>query len=422
MRREQKIDWVTLGLYFLIIMLGWLNLFFTPTDSDAGFFSLKHDHTKQLLFIAAALFIGWGIMLVDTKFLEVISYVFYGFSIVVLVAVIFVARIKGGAASWFEIGSFKIQPTELAKLSTCLALARYMSRYNFSLKRRSDLAIAIGIVALPALLVLAQNDPGSFLTFACFTMVFYREGFNPLVILAVVFTGLVAVAAILMLKVNYASVILISVLGVSALLSWWYIFRRRFLGAHLGALVFFSLVVVSIGTLVKPHHTRRIRVLVASKEELKADTVMYRKEYFNLRTSLVAIGSGGLAGKGFGNATHTKGNHVPEENTDYIFCVWSEEHGFTGNEFLFILYFLLLYRIHQMAENAKTDYARVFGYGVFSFFFFHIMINVGMTIGLLPAVGIPLPFFSYGGSSMLSFSMMIFILINHYSYRVNILR
>jgi rod shape determining protein RodA len=421
MKREQKIDWVTLGLLFLITGFGWLNLFFTPTESELGFFSFKHDHTKQLLFIGISLLLGWGIMLVDTKFIEVTAYAVYGISLVILLVVLFQTRING-AASWFDLGGFKFQPTELAKLTTALALARFMSRYNFSLKRRSDVLIAVGLVALPALMVLLQNDPGSFLTFACFSLVFYREGVNPLIILAAIFVGVVGMASILMLKVPGAYFILSAILAVLAGLSFWFIFSRRFLIQHLAVLASFIVVVVSIQTLVKPHHTRRIRVLVASRAELKQDSIMRNKEYFNLRTSLVAIGAGGLAGKGFGEATHTKGNHVPAENTDYIFCVWSEEHGFLGDVALMILLFMLLWRIQLMAENSKSNFARVFGYGVFSFFFFHIMINIGMTIGLLPAVGIPLPFFSYGGSSMISYSLMVFVMINHYSYRVNILR
>ena len=449
--RESKIDWITIGLYFIIVLLGWLNLYSTSKDEATSLLNFSTYHGKEAFFILASFVLGILIMFLDTKFLEFLSYFFYGFCILLLLAVLLVVSVNG-ASSWFEIGGVKIQPTELAKVATLMALAKFMSRFNFSLKNRNDLLIAVGIVALPIVLVLAQNDAGSALVFMGLVIVFYREGLHPLVLIGGIL--LVAVAAIsLLFSTTHALPFYIAPFVVIIIAySFVSIFRWRFLMFHLAALVFLIAIPFGVTKVVKPYQSARFRVLVAPdpkitnpEEELAKQEAFakmtpeqkrkrveekkieddgkreLKKVHYNYLHSLVAVGSGGVLGKGFGNSTHTRGDFVPEEHTDYIHCVWSEEHGFVGSSILLILFFSLVARIFYVAENSKSDYARVYGYGVGAILMIHVIVNIGMSIGVVPTIGIPLPFFSYGGSSMLSFSMMIFILINNYSYRTNVL-
>ncbi len=449
--RESKIDWITIGLYLLVVLVGWLNLYSTSKEEATTIINFSSFHGKEAVFILASLGLGTLIMFLDTKFLEFLSYIFYGLCIFLLLAVLAVASVNG-ANSWFEIGGVKIQPTEFAKVATLMALAKYMSRFNFSLNNRNDLLWAVGIVALPILLVLAQNDAGSALVFMGLIIVFYREGLHPLVLVGGLL--LVAVTAVSLLFSTTANLpyyilpfVILALVG-----SFIGIFRYRFLALHLVTLVFLIAIPFGVTKVVKPYQSARFRVLVApdpkavDPEEEKARKEAFarmtpeqkaerieelkvinegkrelKKVRYNYIHSLVAVGSGGVWGKGFGNSTHTRGDFVPEEHTDYIHCVFSEEHGFVGSTLLLILFFAFIARIYYISENAKSDYARVYGYGVGAILMVHVIVNIGMSIGVVPTIGIPLPFFSYGGSSMLSFSIMVFILINNYSYRTNVL-
>ena len=254
---------------------------------------------------------------------------------------------------------------------------------------------------------------------------FFREGLHPLVVLGLFIEALIGVIAIIFDHIPFYWLLEIGVFILLIGLSFVLVFRRKFIVPHIIALL---ILFCSIGgaklvlelELLKPHHVARILVLTSGEEKIKKDSNL-RAVNYHLQQTKVAIGSGGISGKGYRNATHSGGDFVPEEHTDYIFCVWAEEHGFVGSTALIIFYFLFLLRILYLAENSKTKSARIFGYGVVSILFFHLMINLAMTIGLFPTIGIPLPFMSYGGSSMISFSTMIFIIINHYHYRSNIL-
>jgi rod shape determining protein RodA len=420
MVRESKIDWITIGLYLAMVIVGWLNLYSTSSEDDASFINFTTFHGKQAVFLLFSMGFGALVLFLDTKFLEFTSYILYGIVLGLLVAVIFISKVTSGANSWFEIGGFKIQPTEFAKVTTVMALAKFMSRYNFSLKNRSDVLITLGIIGVPMILVLAQNDAGSALVFASLILVLYREGLHPLVVVGLIVLVLVGVISLLFSTTKYLPIYLAIPILLLLAGSYVYLFGQRFLALHILVAVFLLAIPFSVTKIVKPYQSARFRVLVASDAEIKQDSAL-KAVYYNYMHSLVAVGSGGLWGKGYGNSTHTRGDFVPEEHTDYIHCVYSEEHGFVGSTLLLIVYFLMGARVLYIAENSKTAYARVLGYGVAVILMIHILVNVGMSIGVVPTIGIPLPFFSYGGSAVISFSMMFFILMNHYSYRMNIL-
>lgn len=422
MVRESKIDWLTILLYLLIVFFGWANLYSISWEDNASLVNFDTPHGKQAFFILVSIGIGALILFLDTKFLEFTSYFVYGASVLTLMAVLFVSAVSG-ASSWFEIGGFKIQPTEFAKITTLMALAKYMSRFNFSFDRLSDFAMVAGAVLMPVALVLLQNDAGSALVFFSLIFVLYREGLHPIFLIGIFLLGVVGVVSIMLSTTpGAAGFIIAAILLLTAAGAVFLAMRERvrliWFVVAIGA--FLCVIPLTIDMFVKPYQSARMRVLVSSEDAIKEEASL-EAVYYNLRESLVAIGSGGITGKGYGNGTHTRGDFVPEEHTDFIFCVIGEEHGFLGTATVLILYLLLLARIIYIAENSKSRYARVYGYGAASILFMHIFVNVGMTIGLLPTVGIPLPFYSYGGSSTIAFTILVFISINHYSYRSNIL-
>jgi rod shape determining protein RodA len=420
MVRDSKIDWITLGLLLLIMVMGWLNLYSISSTDNPSFLNFNTYHGKEAVFLLAALALGGLILFMDTKFVEFVSYFAYGFSILALVGLFLFSKVTNGAASWFEIGGVKIQPTEFAKVATLMALAKFMSRYNFSLKNRNDVLTMVGIVFLPMALVLLQNDAGSALVFVGLVLVFFREGMHPLIMIGGLLLTAVGAVSLLFSTSKYLPLYIAVPLLLLFAFSWYYLFRRRFIVIHLLLWAFLVMIPFTATKVLKPYQSARFRVLVASEAEMKSDKELGKVSY-NYIQSLVAVGSGKIWGKGFGGSTHTRGDFVPEEQTDYIHCVFSEEHGFVGSFVLITLFFLLVVRVAYLAENSKTAYARVFGYGVATILMIHITVNLGMSIGVVPTIGIPLPFFSYGGSSAISFTTMMFILMNHYSYRTNIL-
>ena len=422
MVRESKIDGITLGLLLLILFLGWLNLYSVSAVDDPSIINFTTHHGKQAVFILFSLGLGALILFLDTKFVEITSYFVFGGAMVLLAAVLFVSKVSG-ASSWFQIGGIKIQPTEFAKVAVLMALAKYMSRFNFSFDRTQDFLSVGAAVVIPMILVLAQNDAGSAIVFSGIIFMLYREGLHPfflVLLFLVVINGAISIIFSTTPLVN-GYIVLFHVLAVAAAAVFLALRNQiQSIFVVLGVGVLMVCITLGVNYLVKPYQSARIRVLVASQEEIQEEESL-KKVNYNLEESLVAIGSGGLAGKGYQQGTHTRGAFVPEEHTDFIFCVIGEEHGFIGTATVLLLFLLLLARIVYVAENSKSRYARVYGYGVASIIFMHVLVNVGMTIGLLPTIGIPLPFFSKGGSSMISFTLMIFVLMNLYSYRTNIL-
>ena len=298
-----------------------------------------------------------------------------------------------------------------------MALARYMSTLNFSMHNARQLLIAVGIVLLPAIIVILKNDTGSALVFGSFLIVFYREGLNPLIPLVLILLVIIAILTLWLESSLYVSYGLIVLAAISLAISFNRKHWGRILLMHLVAVVLLSGYSFSMNAIVEklaPHQQVRIKVLFNPNLDPQGAG-------YNVIHSKIAIGSGGVTGKGFLDGHYTKYRFVPKQETDFIYCTIGEEQGWLGTSFVVCLFFLLIWRIKYLAENSKTRYARIYGYSILSILFFHVFVNIGMTIGLVPVIGIPLPFFSYGGSSFLSFSVLIFIMVNLYSYRASVL-
>jgi len=356
------------------------------------------------------------IMVLDGNFFSALAYFIYGASMLSLVLVIFFGQKVAGGVSWFNLGLFKLQPSEFAKFATCLMLAKYIVRTDVNLKRFTDLSWAFGIITLPVALIVWQGDSGTAIVFFSLVLVLYRRGMPAWILylgIALIFLSLIA-----LLFENQYLLIAFAILG--ALLSLMNIRKNRQLIPYIiGGAVLFSayvfLVNFAFENVLKPHQQNRINVLLGKVDDLKDAA-------YNVYQSKIAIGSGGFSGKGFLNGTQTKFDFVPELSTDFIFCTVGEEFGFIGSFVLIVLYMVLLYRIVFIAERQRSAFSNVFAYSVASIIFCHFVINLGMTIGLVPVIGIPLPFISYGGSSLLGFSILIFILLKFDTERYNIVR
>ncbi len=411
----KSIDMPIILLYIALVLIGWLNIYAAVFDeSHASIFDLEKNYGKQLLWIATALFIGLMVLLIDSKFFSVFSFGIYGITLLMLVSVLFFGKYVNGSRSWFEIGSFRLQPAEFAKFATALVVAKYLSS-GVKMERFSTKFSVLGLIGLPMGLILLQGDVGSALTYVAFILVLYREGLSGMVLVIGLLIGIAFVLSLLFAK----AAILISIAVITAILL--YNFRRKkkiipviIAGAALVAtmVVGFSYV---FNNVMKQHHRDRINNLVGKEIDIKGAG-------YNVNQSKIAIGSGRLIGKGFLNGTQTKYDFVPEQSTDFIFCTIGEEYGFVGSVVLIGLFLALLLRIVFIAERQRSSLSRIYGYGVASILFLHLFVNIGMTIGLVPVIGIPLPFISYGGSSLWSFTILLFILIKLDANRQNIVK
>jgi rod shape determining protein RodA len=373
-------------------------------------FDLSKNYGKQLLFIGMAALLALMIMTVEYRFFFGFSYLIYGIVNFLLITVLIMGSHTHGAQAWFKIGEFKIQPSEFAKFATALAFAKFLSPFNFKLTDRKNLLTAIAIVSVPALLVLIQNDTGTFLVFICFSLVFYREGLNGL-FLAIGAIVMVLCIAALLVKTTILYIILTSLALLVLLL-----FRRYKKLLWIIVFTWISAVGVVSGTSYALKHLQahqQKRILSLFGLEVDKSGVDYQKD-----NSLMTISSGGLSGKGYLEGSLTKGKYVPEQSTDFIFCTIAEEFGWLGSVFLVGLFIALITRIIYLSERQRSRYNRVYGYCVACIIFFHFLINMGMAIGLLPIIGIPLPFISYGGSATLSFTILLFIFIKIDSHRM----
>ena len=412
----ENIDWLLVVIYLVLILMGWLNIYAAVFNAEhRNIFDLSQSYGKQLIWISTSLLIALGIMIIDGKFYAAFSYPIYAFMMFMLLVVLVVARDVKGAVAWIDIGSFKLQPSEFAKFATNMAVAKYLSTLNIRMEDLRTKIIAGLIVLLPALIILKQNDTGSALVFAAFIFVLYREGLSQNVLIFGFFAAFLFVLA-LMVK---SSILLISI-GSLALIV--YLLMRKTRKNLLVILSIAALACSVVGSvdytysnILQSHQRERIDVLLGKTTDLKGAG-------YNVNQSLIAIGSGGLIGKGYLQGTQTKYDFVPEQSTDFIFCTVGEEWGFLGSTIVLLLFLALLYRIVFIAERQRSQYTRIYAYGAASILFFHIMINIGMAIGLAPVIGIPLPFFSYGGSSLWSFTILLFVLIKLDSYRMYILR
>ncbi len=400
-----QIEFPVLLLYLTLTLIGWLSIYAAVYDEDhSSIFDISQRYGKQLLWIGLALVLGLFVMLTDTRFFNGFAFAIYGITILMLIAVLLFGSTTAGSKSWFEIGGFKLQPAEFAKFSTGLALAAFLNRLDTHLEQTRTLLISIGIIALPSLLTLAQYDTGSALVFGAFVLVLYREGLSawPLI--------LGSIAVVLFILVLYFGPLYV-IIGLAVVLAGSFFFMRRNVQNILRLLAVFavsSLFVISVNfvfdNVLEPHQRTRINVLLGLDEDL-------RGAGYNVHQSKIAIGSGGFLGKGFLQGTQTKFNFVPEQSTDFIFCTVGEEWGFLGTTIVIGLYIMLFLRLIRMAERQRAIFNRVYGYSVIAVMFFHFAINIAMTIGLAPVIGIPLPFVSYGGSSLWAFTLMLFVFL-----------
>ncbi len=414
---SSRIDWLTVGIYAACVIMGWLNIFAAVYDAEAhhSLFDFTLNAGKQLIWIGSSLVLIIIIMVIDFKFFEAFAYVLWGLFLIALVAVIFLARDVNGAKSWFEIGSIRVQPSEFAKFGTALALAKFMGTAGVKFEQMRTKLICGVLLGIPAILILLQNDTGSTMVFAAFVLVLYREGLPAWVLVL----GLVA-AAVLILTLIVDKLILFAVVGSIAAFIIFRLRRKNF--QSIAVVVGGALVVVGMITgvdffihkVLQKHQRDRIMVLLDDQTDKKGVG-------WQVLQSKIAIGSGGLTGKGFLQGTQTKFDYVPEQSTDFIFCTIGEEHGWLGSLLVISLFMGLTCRLIFLAERQKDRFARIYGYSVASIIFFHFFINIGMTVGLLPVIGIPLPFFSYGGSSLWSFTILLFIFIKIDAHRTEVL-
>jgi rod shape determining protein RodA len=412
----QNIDWLTVSIYLILVLFGWVNIYAAVYNEDhKSILDISQSYGRQMIWIASSLLIAIVILVIDGKFYETFAWPIFLFVVVLLIAVLVLGREVSGSKSWFEIGAFRLQPAEFAKFATCLVMARFLSTVNINMREFRTKLIAGFILLIPIALILLQNDTGSALVFGSFIFVLYREGLSQNVLIIGFFAALLFVLALMIEKSTILMVIGgIVVLGILFMRKT----RRNIITMSVIFLAAASLVLsvdYFFHEVLEPHQRQRINVLLGKETDLKGAG-------YNVNQSLIAIGSGGLTGKGFLNGTQTKFDFVPEQSTDFIFCTIGEEWGFVGTFTVMALFTVLLYRIIFIAERQKSQFTRIYAYGVASILFMHLMVNIGMTIGLLPVIGIPLPFMSYGGSSLWSFTILLFILVRLDSYRMFILR
>ena len=410
-----KIDIWLVIIYLSLVIIGLFSIYAAAYNEDyPHIYDLSQNYGKQLLFIGISLVVGFGILLIDAKIFNTLAYLIYGLSIVFLLLVLVMGSKISGSTSWIQLGALSFQPSEFAKFGTALALAHYLGKIDTDYSLFKTKLIAYGIVFLPMLLVLAQGDAGSASVFLIFVLVIYREGIGSKILI----TGLSAATLFILALCVSKWYIMIGLIVIYALLLLM-INRTKnniwlLTGILIASCVFVFSVDFAFNHVLKQHQQTRINIILGKEKDVKGVG-------YNLNQSMIAIGSGGFTGKGYLNGTMTKYNFVPEQHTDFIFCTIGEESGFVGCFFLIAIYLALLLRIIHLAERQRSPFSRIYGYGIACILFFHFAINIGMTIGLVPVIGIPLPFLSYGGSSLLMFSMMIFVFLKQDANRMNIL-
>jgi rod shape determining protein RodA len=414
----QGIDWVMIIIYLLLVFMGWINIYAAVYDQDhASIFDFSQRYGKQLIWISAGLLLAFVIILIDPKFFNQFAFLIYGMALLTLLFVLGFGQEVAGSKSWFVIGSFKIQPAEFVKFATALALAHYLGNLGVKVDNLKATFYSAVIILTPAALILLQNDTGSALVYVAFIFVLYRQGLSGNIF---IIGFVLAVIAILSLLLDSMQAKLIMLGVILSLLGIAYLFmKRNFRNAFILFAIFLGLTAVVFSVdfafnKLQPHQQIRIKVLLNMESDPHGAG-------YNVNQSKIAIGSGGLTGKGFLKGTQTKFNFVPEQSTDFIFCTVGEEWGFIGTSTVVILFVILLMRIIYVAERQRSHFAKIYGYGVASILFFHFVINIGMVLGLLPVIGIPLPFFSYGGSSLWAFTILLFIFIRQDAERMQLL-
>lgn len=402
-------------IYLALCTIGWFNIHAAVLDPlHPSIMDMDTNYGKQFVFIMFALVVGLVILLLDSRFFTAIAPAFYGITILLLIVVLIVGRNVGGNQAWIPIGSFRLQPSEFAKLSTSLMLARYLSSANIKITELKSFFISVAIIGFPMLLIMLQPDTGSTLVFCSLIFVLYREGLSPYFLIVIALPIALFIASLLLNQLY----LILGLVAAGIIIMFLVRRYRQMIVVTLGALILCIIFIFSVNfiynNVLKPHQRSRIAILLGTEKDL-------RGKGYNVNQSKIAIGSGKLWGKGYLQGTQTKYSFVPAQSTDFIFCTVGEEWGFAGSVVVLGLYLFLVLRIVMVAERQRTPFSRIYGYGVASIFFFHVVINIGMTIGLVPVIGIPLPFISYGGSSLWSFTTLLFILIKFDATRMGFL-
>ncbi|WP_297515667.1 rod shape-determining protein RodA [Flavobacterium sp.] len=411
-----NIDWISIVFYFVLVILGWLNIYsssLSGAPEDASIFDISQIYGKQFLFILFSIPIIFTILAVEAKFYEKYSIIIFAVSLLSLLGLFAFGKVIAGQRCWYGIGSFTLQPSEFAKAATSLALAKYLSDVQVNLREMQRQLQALFIVFLPVMLILPQPDPGSALIYFVFFFVLYREGLPGWYLV----TGFIAILLfILTLATNNPYI----VIGLTALALVVNYYRSRLVDRNIFAsiLMFFMVTAFTFSVnfvfnnVFKQHHRDRFNILLGKEVDLKGVG-------YNTNQSEIAIGSGGWFGKGYLEGTQTKGGFVPEQHTDYIFTTVGEEWGFLGSLMVIGLFAGLILRIIYLAERQKTKFSRVYGYCVAGILFIHFFVNIAMVIGVFPTIGVPLPFFSYGGSGLWGFTILLFIFLKMDANKVN---
>jgi len=411
-----NIDSVLVLLYALMVAFGWLNIYAANYGEGASdLLTMAAEPGKQLFWIGSSIVWIILILILDGKFYTTFSYLIYAVMILLLIGVVIVGKEIGGAKSWYALGSFSLQPSEFAKVGCLLALSKFLSQLNVNLQKPNDQIKAFAILFIPIFFIMLQPDAGSAIVFASLFLILFREGISKIYLL-------IAAAAITLFifTLKYDQEAVMAAVGVFCfLLAMLLKKNRKSMKPAIFTLILSLMMVQSVSYLysdvLRPHQQKRIDLILGKIDDVHGAG-------YNLHQSKIAIGSGGFNGKGFLEGTQTKFNFVPEQSTDFIFCTIGEEWGFIGSLITIGLFLLLLFRILTLAERQRSSFSRVYGYGVAAILFCHFFINIAMTIGIMPVIGIPLPFFSYGGSSLWGFSILLFIFVKLDAYRMEILR
>lgn len=418
--RSFKFDWLTIILFLILVGFGWLNILSaSATGEITSYFDMSQPYGKQSVFILFTFVLIVLVLSIEAKFYERFASIIYLVSMLSLVGLFLFGKNVNGATSWYGIGGMTLQPSEFAKAATALAVAKYISDLQTNIKDFRDQLKTALIVFVPAFLILLQNDAGSTLVYSSFFFVFYREGIPKVYLVIGFILILLAISALKFLVIPTAVVTLILIFS-----HHFFIKKKRksiinpilislfCIGFSFGVKLFYN-------HILQPHQQDRISLWLRLEKDPKKIEQMRKTFAYNLNESEKAISSGGVTGKGFMEGTRTTGKFVPEQHTDYIFSTVGEEWGFLGSAMVVIVFVLLIIRILHLSELQKNQFSRIYGYGVASILFFHFLINVGMVMGLIPTVGIPLPFFSYGGSGLWGFTILLFIFVKLDSNRIN---
>jgi rod shape determining protein RodA len=410
-----NLDWISVVIYIVLVILGWLNIYSSSLSSieeETSIFDFSQIYGKQFLFILFSIPIIFMVLSIDAKFYEKYSSIIFAIALLSLAGLFLFGKTIAGQRCWYAIGSFTLQPSEFAKAATSLALAKYLSDVQVNLKDFNRQLQAMIIIFLPVMLILPQPDPGSALIYTVFILVLYREGLPSWY----VWTGFIAIVLFVLALIIKP----LALIGIALAVIVFVYYRSRIIDRNwiLSSiiLIFISGYVFSVDyvfeNVFKQHHRDRFNILLGKEVDMKGVG-------YNTNQSEIAIGSGGWFGKGYLEGTQTKGGFVPEQHTDYIFTTVGEEWGFIGSLFVIALFVILIIRIIYLAERQKTKFSRVYGYCVAGILFIHFFVNIAMVVGVFPTIGVPLPFFSYGGSGLWGFTILLFIFLKMDANKVN---